>query len=270
MGDGFPSDRDAGMQWIAMAAEQGSALAVMFVESRIQNGEHIEYDETKAATALKKDVERGDVDAMRALGPMTIRGRGTAQDPQAGVALLRKAASLGSKEAERELARLYIVGTHGLPSDRAEGLKWYAVAASHGDLDAMQSLGSLWRNAPIDDRTFKTDVVLAYCWLVRAAMMDKAAAQYDLALMLSRGEHDDRGAIPRDLIQADFWFRLGARDPEYDNSQVRGAIEPNMTTAQLDEVKKRLAGWHKFDFAQVKAAKIAASADGTRSCPPME
>lgn len=269
-GDGFPMDRDGGIAWIAMAAEQGSALAVIYVERRIQNGAHIEYDETKAADLLKKDVARNDIDAMRALGPMTIRGRGTAQDPEAGLALLRKAASLGSKAAELDLANLYLIGTNGLPHNRNEGLKWYGVAASHGDLDAMLSLGSLWRNAPMDDRSFKTDVALAYCWLVRAAMMDKAAAQYDLALVLSRGEHDDRGVIPKDLIQADYWFRLGARNPEYDNSQVRGDIEPKMTTAEINEVKKRLAIWHKHEFAEVKAAKIAASADGARQCPPME
>jgi TPR repeat protein len=270
-GDGFPTDRDGGTQWIALAAAQGAALAVMYAENRMQNGERIEFDETKAASILKTQADAGDIDSMRALGPMLIRGRGIGQDPRAGIDLLKKAAAHGSHDAERELARLYTLGTNGLPSDRAMGMTWYAVAASHGDVDAMLSLGSMWRNAPIGDTKFQTDVILGYCWLVRAAMLDKAAAQYDLALLFSRGEHDSKGnEMPRDLIQADFWFRLGARNPEYDNSQVRGAIEPNMTTAQMEAAKTRVAAWHKFEFAQLKTVTIAASADGTRSCPPME
>ena len=270
-GDGFPTDRDGGTQWIAIAAEQGAALAVMYAENHMQNGEHIEFDETKAASILKTQADAGDIDSMRALGPMLIRGRGIGQDPQAGIEMLKKAAARGSHDAERELAGLYTLGTNGLPHDRAMGMTWYAVAAGHGDVDAMLSLGSMWRNAPVGDSTFKTDVIQGYCWLARAAMLDKAAAQYELALLFSRGEHDSKGnEMPRDLVQADFWFRLGARNPYYDNSQVRGAIEPNMTTAQIEVAKARVAAWRKFDFAQLKTVTIAASSDGTRSCPPME
>ncbi len=74
--------------------------------------------------------------------------------------------------------------------------------------------------------------------------MESHLAQYELALMRSRRTSDNRGnVLEPDLIEADFWFRLGARDSEYDNSQVRGAIEPKLTTAQLDQVKQRIAGW---------------------------
>jgi hypothetical protein len=88
--------------------------------------------------------------------------------------------------------------------------------------------------------------------------------------MLTRHNSDRRGnVIAPDLIQADFWFRLGARDSEYDNSQVRGAIEPKMTTAQLDQVKKMVKDWHKLDFEQMKATKIAIPGDATRTSPAM-
>jgi TPR repeat protein len=261
-GDGFPSDRDAGMQWIVIAAEKGAALAVMFIESRMQNGEHFEFDETKAATLLQKDVAAGDIDAMRALGPMTIRGRGVAQNPQAGLALLRQAADRGSIAAARDLAHLYTLGTDGLPRDHDEGMRWYTVAASHGDVDSMVTLGSMWRNAPMADvldalekgqiprQRFQPDIVQGYCWLVRAAMLGSASSQYELALFRSRDESDNRGnAIALDYIQADFWFRLGARNREYDNSQVRGGIEPKMTTAQMDEAKKLVDAWHTLTSA---------------------
>jgi hypothetical protein len=50
---------------------------------------------------------------------------------------------------------------------------------------------------------------------------------------------------------------------------VRAAIEPKMTTAQLDRVKKMAKDWHKLDFEQMKATKIAIPGDATRTSPAM-
>jgi len=104
---------------------------------------------------------------------------------------------------------------------------------------------------------------------VRAALLDDFTTQYELALMRSRRLEDRRdNVLDVDLIEADTWFRLGARDRNNDNSQVRGYIEPKMTTAQLDEAKKRVAAWKKLSFEEMKAAKIPVP--GTdRTCPPM-
>jgi hypothetical protein len=46
-------------------------------------------------------------------------------------------------------------------------------------------------------------------------------------------------------------------------------VTPQLTTAQLDQVKKTVAGWHKLDFEQMKAAQIAIPGDERRTCPPM-
>ena len=95
-------------------------------------------------------------------------------------------------------------------------------------------------------------------------------AHYELALMRTRRNSDNHGnVIESDLIQADFWFRLGTRNREYDNSQVRGAIEPKLTTAQRDQVKKIVAGWHTLDFEQMKATPITIPGNESRTCPPM-
>src|ERR1700689_1421696 len=92
-----------------------------------------------------------------------------------------------------------------------------------------------------ENAAFKSDLAQGYCWLARAALMDSAQAQEKLSLMFSSGEHDDRGEVlAADLIEADFWFRLAARSPYHDNSQIRGGIEPKMTSAQLDEAKHRV------------------------------
>jgi TPR repeat protein len=161
-------------------------------------------------------------------------------------------------------------------------MKWYAIAASRGNVRAMATLAGLWENEPLADRlkimqsgqfpkkTFERDIVQSYCWRMRASLMGDSLAHYELALMRTRRNSDSHGnVIESDLIQADFWFRLGARNREYDNSQVRGAIEPKLTTAQLDQVKKMVAGWHPLDFEQMKATPITIPGNESRTCPPM-
>jgi TPR repeat protein len=282
-GDSVATDRKAGLEWIVKAAEAGLPMAARYVENHLQNGENIEIDETKAATALKRQADSGDIESMRVLAPMMIRGRGMEQDPQAGIALLLKAAGQSKGgDVEYQIADLYLIGTNGLTRDHEEGMNWYTIAASRGSLDAMATLSGLWENEPMMDlskvlqtgqipqQTFKRDIVQSYCWRVRASLMDSALAQYELALMLSRHNSDSRGnVIEPDLVEADFWFRLGTRTREYDNSQVRGAIEPKLTTAQLDQVKKRIAGWHKLDFEQMKANQITVPGNERRTCPSM-
>jgi TPR repeat protein len=293
-GRGAPSDRKAGLAWIAKAAEAGLPQAVRYVENKLQDGENIELDETKAATALKAQADKGDVESMLVLAPMMIRGRGTAQDPDGGIALMLKAAdrSKGGK-VEYEIAELYLIGTNGLEANHAEAMKWYTRAASRGNIDAMSTLGGLWENEPTKDwskmmeklrqggdlaqlvkeqekTAFKRNIAESYCWRVRAALLDSNLSQYELALMMSRSDSDSFGNERKpDLVQADFWFRLGARNREYDNSQVRGAIEPKMTTAQLEQAKKLVVDFRKLDFEQMKATPITLPGADKKLCPPM-
>ena len=145
-GDGAPMDRKAGLAWIAKAAEAGLPFAARYVDDKLRNGEDIEVDETKVATALKKQADAGDVESMRALAPMMIRGRGTEQNPQAGIALLLKAAEQGKGgEIEQQIADLYLIGTNGLAADHEEGMKWYAIAASRGAISCRAIAGACAR-----------------------------------------------------------------------------------------------------------------------------
>jgi TPR repeat protein len=228
-GDGVPTDRKAGLEWVVKAAEAGAPLAARYVENKLQNGENIEIDETRMATALKRQADGGDVESMRVLAPMMIRGRGVAQDPQAGIALLLEAAGQGTGgDIEYQIGDLYLIGTNGLPANHEEGMKWYAISAGRGNIRAMATLAGLWENEPMMDmrklmetgripkKTFERDIVQSYCWRMRASLMGDALAHYELALMRSRRNSDSHGnVIEPDLIQADFWFRLGVAQARF-------------------------------------------------------
>ena len=273
-GDGLPGDRDAGKAWIARAAELGDPDAARDIRGRLRNGESIEVDETKVAEALKPQVAAGSVEAMRALGPMYMAGRGVKQDPAAGLALLRQAVEKGSAAAEDDLAHLYLLGGPGVPADRQEALKWFSVSANHGNVEAMSTLGHMSLTTPIGVPSTARDVAQGYCWLVRAALLQDAEAAEKLSFTFAQGEATDTqgNSVPIDLIQADLWFRVGARSPFHDNPQIRAMIEPKMTTDQLAEAKRLFAAWQGSTMPALKSVPIPLPTPAgapARLCPAM-
>lgn len=263
--DGFPGDRQAGVRWIILAAEQGEPSAAMDIARQLRNGASFNVDETKIANALRPQAEKGDLPSMRALAPMIIGGRGTKQDAAAGLAMLKAAADKGSTEAERDLSQIYMNGAPGIPANRPEAMRWLGVSARHGNVDAMFSVGYMAMTAPIKTK----DVAEGYCWIVRAAMLDHKPAQEKLTNVFTLGEEDDRGvAIAADLAQADLWLRLAAQSPYHDNSQMRARIEPSMTTEQLDAVKSQVAAWKPKKFEELKALTIPLPGGAGRNCAP--
>jgi TPR repeat protein len=266
VGDDLPHDRPAGIAWIAKSAELGYPPAARDITSRLRNGEAIDVNETKIANALKPQADAGDAEAMRALGPMYIGGRGVKQDPALGLDMMRRATEKGSTGAETDLANLYLNGAPGVPKDRPEALKWLTSSARHANIEAMVNLGYMSVNASGSEK----DLAAGYCWLVRAGLLDQVQAQEKLSMLLAQGDKDDRGTvIAPDLVQADLWFRLTARNPFHDNSQIRAMIEPHMTTDQLNEAKRQFEAWHARTLAELKTMTLTLATPAQGNCPPM-
>jgi len=244
------------------------------IADRIRNGASIDVDETKIAAALKPKADAGDAEAMRALGPMYIRGRGVKQDPALGLDLMKRAVEKGSSGAANDLSHLYLLGAPGVAANRNESLRWISISANRGTVDAMLTLGYRSMNTPSGVPSTERNVAQGFCWLMRAALLDQPQAQEELSMVFARGEKDEYDTvIPIDLVQADLWFRLAARSPYHDNSQIRAMIEPQMTTEQLGEAKRLVEAWRPRKIGDLKAITIAlpaAAPNGvSRSCPAM-
>ncbi len=219
---------------------------------------------------LKPQAEAGDFEAMRALAPMIIAGRGVKQDPVQSIAILTPAAERGSAETEKELFDIYLNGAPQIPANKPEAMKWLAMSARHGDVNAMSTLGHMSMNAAMADR----NLVDGYCWLSRAALLDNGQAQEKLTLTFTLGDKDSRGAVLAvDLVQADLWLRVAALSPFHDNSQLRSRIEPNMTSDQSNEAKCLFQAWRPVRFEEVKLLSLALLAPMTgpaaRACAAM-
>jgi TPR repeat protein len=211
---------------------------------------------------------------MRALGPMYIGGRGVKQNLATGLSLLKRATQKGSSEAEKDLSQLYLNGAPGLSANRPEAMKWLAVSAHHGNVDAMLRPGYMSMSNPIGTPSSERNLAQGFCWLMRAALLDQVQAQEKLSMIFAQGEKDDHGTvIAINLIQADLWFRLAARSPYHDNSQIRLMIEPHMTTEQLGEAKRLFEAWRPRTVQELNAIThtLPAVAPGSppRNCPAM-
>ena len=253
-GDGLPRDIQAATGWYGRAAEQGDVPSALELNHRRHEGQAIEADEGKIAAAMRAASDAGDTEAMRALADMTIYGRGGPRDPQAALALLHRAADKGSALAEQDIADLYLLGAPGIPLDIHQGFRWMAISAQHGNLEAMEQLGSLYLHTP--DPAMQNPAE-AYRWLVRASLLDAARSQEALSTLLSDGAIvNGRTVIAPDPIQADMWFRIAARSPFHDNPNIRHSIEMNMTSAELEQAKKLAADFHPRPLAEVLAMTI--------------
>ena len=253
-GEGLPRDIEAATGWYGHAAEQGDVPSALELNHRRREGQAIEADETKIAAAMRAASEAGNTDAMRALGDMMLYGRGGPRDPQAALALLRRASEKGSTFAELDLGIFYLQGAPGVPQNIPEAFRWIIASAKHGNLESMEQLGSLYLHT--EDRASR-DPAEAYRWLVRASLLDAPRSQETLSTLLSNGAMvNGRTVIAPDPIQADMWFLIAARSPFHDNPNIRHSIEGDMTSAQLDEAKKRAADWHARPLAEVLAMTI--------------
>jgi TPR repeat protein len=271
-GDKVGRDEHGGLQWLAIAASQGYATAALELNRQRRNGAEMDVDEARIAAAMRAKVDAGDADAMRALSDMYIYGRGVGRDPNEGIRLLRHAAESGSKDAEADLAMLMWRGAPGVTPDHAEAIRWQTRSSGHGNTEAMRILSYWLMDTSSGGKAQPLD---SYRWLMRAALLDDPDAQEKLSGLFTAGldvegrpiraaysDPTNRLARPQtvliapDLVQADMWFRLAARNPWHDNPQIRASIEPHMTTAQLDEAKRLVAGWHALPLPEVLAIDI--------------
>lgn len=115
------------------------------------------------------------------------------------LAMLRRAAELGWREAQRELGCLLCVGEDGWPNDPVEGRIWYRRAAEQGHVDAQYDLGMMLLLGEGGD----VDPADGLVWLRRSADADDIRhASYSCGVLAELLESGALGvAQDRDLAE---------------------------------------------------------------------
>ena len=111
--------------------------------------------------------------------------------------------------------------------------KWYGLAAERGQVDSQFNLALMLERG----EGIAQNDALAEKWFKRAAEQGDVEAQAQLASMYALG-----GARPKNLEAAYYWISLAAlQKSEY--AELRDLTEKRLKPAQIKAVKARAAAW---------------------------
>ena len=102
-GNGITKDKAAAAVWLRKSAEAGFAVAQGTLGEIYYFGQGVTKDHTVARSWFEKGAEQNNTKSITNLGLLMIEGQGGAQNKDAGYALLRRAASMGDRQAQAKL-----------------------------------------------------------------------------------------------------------------------------------------------------------------------
>lgn len=115
---------------------------------------------------------------------------------------VRVKAALGNPEAQSHLGFLFIRGEEGVDRDPAAAVEWFERAAAQGVAEAQFNLALILARGD----GVPPDAARAFAWCRLAAEQGHAAAQDRLAIMYFDGE-----GVPRNETEGLAWFEVAAR-----------------------------------------------------------
>ena len=143
----------------------------------------------------------------------------------------------GNVRAQFMMGTIYEQGL-GVPKDLATAARWYRQAAEGGNPSAQYNLGVFYQFG----KGVPKDAAEAARWYLKAANQGHGRAQNNLSTFYFTGV-----GVPRDPVEAWKWLTLSAEDLKGKGRDIalenRTVIEREMTPAQVQEARKRVAGW---------------------------
>lgn len=191
---------------------------------------------------LRSDAERGDMNAVVAMGLLYDSGAEVTKDQAEAARWYHIAAEKGHAEAQNSLGSMYQAG-EGVPQDYSLAVRWYSLASDQGHFEAMNNLGYMYDLAlgVPEDNTRAADLYN------RAAEEGSIKAMLNLGVMLGQGEK----GVDRDVVRAFMWLDLArfytqmSRDMQL-KWKVRGALDElkkQMTPLQITRGEKLTKEW---------------------------
>jgi uncharacterized protein len=129
----------------------------------------------------------------------------------------------------------------GVRQDYADALKWFHLAADHGDVDAQFNIGGMYEHG----QGVPQDYAEAVKWYRLAAERGYANAQNNLGNLYAQGY-----GVKQDYVLAHMWFNLAAIHIRASNTEGRDLFTKNrdvvaakMTPAQIAEAQRLADEW---------------------------
>ncbi len=204
-GPGFPPDKAKAVEWYVKAVEKGDAEAMIALGRMHAKGDGVPKSAQEALALYEKAASSNDNAILKRLASMFERGDGVRKNIYKAIELYTKAADTGDVKAMMALGVLYTQGKTDMPTHEADELKtieWYSKAADLKDTEAMVALGLVYANADEPVRSGKKAVEL----FTEAMNLGNSYGTVNLGIMYSRGQ-----GVPTDLHYAFFLYEKAAK-----------------------------------------------------------
>jgi len=186
---------------LTAAAEKGDADAQFRLGQAHLRGIGVEKNLRKAYELILQAAEQGHADALGGVGYFYATGTIVRKDLAEAVGWFRKGAEKGGAKAQLNLGKALAYG-RGVTANEPEGLQWIERAAAQGLPQAFHEQGEFHYYGKFGR---SKDYQEAYRYYLKAAEADYAGAQNMLGVIYLYGY-----GVPRNLSQAEAWFRKGA------------------------------------------------------------
>ncbi len=198
-------------------------------------------------SAWRERADRGDAEALNALGNAYALGQGVPRDDLEARRHYEAAAALGHAPAAFNLGLIHELG-RGVPRNETEAARWYRLAANQKHPRAAYQLAVLLE----DGRGLARNETEAAQFYRVAAEQGIGAAQASLGLMMAAG----RGGIPANLPEAHAWLTLSVENGG--SAASRDLVAARMDDAQKAEAERILSGLRSRFSTLVPVVPVAA------------
>ncbi len=220
--EGVTKDSAKALDWFRRAAEKGNTEAIVALGAIHEQGNSVEKNPNESYKWYLKAAEAGDVTGITKTAMMLAEGVGTAKDEKKAMEWYLKAAEKGGAHAMYAISGMYEKGA-GVVVSPKETLRWTVRAALSGMPQAMRDMGKRYRVG----KDVNKDTIAAQSWFLRAAQSGDPESAITVSDILIAGE----GGLPP--------------DPKAAKSILTRAAELGMMEAQLklaDYYEKGLVG----------------------------
>ena len=192
LGDtGLTESPERAAEWWARAALAGNAMAQASLGFQYATGLGVMQDQVEAVRLYRLAVQQGCIVALFTLAKVLCDGEGCDKSPVQAVKWMRRAVELSSSDAQTELARWYMFGECGLPTNYKEAMRLAKLGAAAGNGIAMNHMGSLFHNgwgvAKDHDEACK--------WYRQAAALGEESAKTNLRKLARLGHSPSLVAV---------------------------------------------------------------------------
>ncbi len=234
------------------------ALAVLYLDGR-----GVERDPTEALRLLHRAADGGSGEAEEDLAILLLRGGpGVPANREEALRWLARSGSHGNTDAMLTVSYQLDDTSTGAKPQPVESYRWLMRAALLDKPEAQERLAGLFvRGLNADGGPAQTQSAMPpRNPAADEAMLKTLERMNPLLRDKARAMIEPRAPAPLvvapDLIEADKWFLLAARDPYHDNPSVRASIEPHLTTAELTQARQEIALWRRLPLSEVMAIDI--------------